>query len=90
MTHQDVAAFYAALTYGDKGRFLAFLSLQLGGTPHTWQQRLLRWLRNEDTFRPIPPIIDNALSSIIRTERWRYIEESLSDEQTNLRSRRST
>jgi len=85
MTRKEIATFYGALTYGDKGRFLAFLSLQLGGSPHTWQQKLLRWSRSAASARPIPPVINNALSSIIQTERWKYVEEEQQQgEQKNL------
>lgn len=41
MTQKDVAAYYSNLSRGDKGRFTAFVSLRLGGSPHSWQHRLL-------------------------------------------------
>lgn len=39
MTENEIANYYKALSNGEKGRFTAFLSLKLGGSPHTWQQK---------------------------------------------------
>ena len=41
MTQKDIALYYEQLTRGEKGRFTAFISLRLGGSPHSWQHRLL-------------------------------------------------
>lgn len=65
-----MACFYAQLTNGDKGRFTAYLSLILGGSPHTWQQKFLRWFKNREG-RPVSPIIERELTSIIVEGRWR-------------------
>ena len=46
MTQKDVAAYYSSLSRGDKGRFTAFVSLHLGGSPHSWQHRVLCVARN--------------------------------------------
>lgn len=42
----DISKFYDSLPNGEKGRFTAFLSLRLGGSPHTWQHKILTWGRN--------------------------------------------
>ena len=39
MTQKDIALYYEQLTRGEKGRFTAFISLRLGGSPHSWQHR---------------------------------------------------
>ena len=36
MTQKDVAKYYGDLSRGEKGRFTAFVSLRLGGSPHSW------------------------------------------------------
>lgn len=70
MTPKEIAIFYDALTNGEKGRFTAYLSLKLGGSPHTWQQKMLGWAKNA-IGRPISPVIEDALTSIISKEEWR-------------------
>ena len=70
MTQKDVAAYYGALSRGDKGRFTAFVSLRLGGSPHSWQPRLLCVAR-DTAIRPLSPVIVRELSSIIRSGSWR-------------------
>ena len=57
MTQKDVAAYYGALSRGDKGRFTAFVSLRLGGSPHSRQHRLLCVAR-DTAIRPLSPVID--------------------------------
>ena len=52
MTQKDIAAYYEQLTRGEKGRFTAFISLRLGGSPHSWQHRLLCVARNT-AIRPL-------------------------------------
>ena len=70
MTQKEIGEYYNALTNGEKGRFTAFLSLRLGGSPHTWQQKLLAWAKN--TFgKPLSPVIGKELSTIIKHEGWR-------------------
>ena len=38
MTLKEIANYYKMLTNGEKGRFTAFVSGHVGGSPHTWQQ----------------------------------------------------
>ena len=70
MTKIDIAAYYEQLTRGEKGRFTAFISLRLGGSPHSWQHRLLCVARNT-AIRPLSPVIIRELGSIIKTNCWR-------------------
>lgn len=70
MTQREIAGFYVSLTNGEKGPFIASLSLKLGGSPHTWQQKMLGWAKNIQR-RPISPVIEDALSSIIEKDEWR-------------------
>ena len=70
MTQKDIAAYYEQLSYGEKGRFTAFLSLRLGGSPHSWQHRLLCVARNT-AIRPMSPIIIRELGTIIDNNSWR-------------------
>lgn len=46
MDKTEIAKYYSSLSNGEKGRFTAFLSIHLGGAPHTWQQKILGWARN--------------------------------------------
>ena len=41
MSQKEIADYYSSLSNGEKGRFTAFLSMTLGGSPHTWQQKIL-------------------------------------------------
>lgn len=34
MTQKEIADYYSKLSNGEKGRFTAFLSMNLGGSPH--------------------------------------------------------
>jgi hypothetical protein len=70
MTQSEIAAYYNGLTNGEKGRFTAFLSLSLGGSPHTWQQKFLLWAKN-NLIRPVSPLVAREIGSIISEERWR-------------------
>ena len=70
MTQKDIAAYYEQLTRGEKGRFTAFISLRLGGSPHSWQHRLLCVARNT-AIRPLSPVIIRELCTIIRSNCWR-------------------
>jgi len=74
MTQKDVAAYYSNLSRGDKGRFTAFVSLRLGGSPHSWQHRLLCVARNT-SIRPMSPVIVRELCSIISNGSWKMNEE---------------
>jgi len=51
MTQKDIAAYYEQLTRDEKDRFMAFISLRLGGSPYSWQHRLLCVARKP--FRPL-------------------------------------
>ena len=74
MTQKDVAIYYSKLSRGDKGRFTAFVSLHLGGSPHSWQHRLL-CVAQDKAIRPISPIIVRELCSIISNGSWKMDEE---------------
>lgn len=71
MTKKEIATYYKQLSNGEKGRFTAFLSLELGSSPHTWQQKLLRWSNDNIQTRAISPIIESALTSIIEGGTWK-------------------
>lgn len=70
MTQKDIAKYYEQLSHGEKGRFTAFISLRLGGSPHSWQHRLLCVARNT-SIRPLSPVIVRELSNIIDSNCWR-------------------
>ena len=70
MTQKDIAAFYGNLSRGDKGRFTAFVSLRLGGSPHSWQHRLL-CVSKDKSIRPISPVIVRELCSIVSNGSWK-------------------
>ena len=54
MTQKEIADYYSRLLNGEKGRFTAFLSMTLGGSPHTWQQKILGWVEMDfQIFLPI-------------------------------------
>lgn len=74
MTQKDVAKFYGSLSRGDKGRFTAFVSLRLGGSPHSWQHRLL-CVAQDKAIRPMSPVIVRELCSIICNGSWKMNEE---------------
>lgn len=70
MTLKEIANYYKMLTNGEKGRFTAFVSCHVGGSPHTWQQKFLGW--GQDHFgRPLSPVVEKELVSIIEKERWK-------------------
>lgn len=70
MTQRDIANYYCTLTNGEKGRFTAFQSVSLGGTPHTWQQKILSWSKNI-LGRPISPPVEKELQAIVQQGRWK-------------------
>lgn len=70
MTETDIAKYYNRLTNGDKGRFVAYLCLKLGGSPHTWQQKILGWMHNE-IGRTMTPPVERELSAIIKEGSWK-------------------
>ena len=74
MKQKEIAAYYEQLTRGEKGRFTAFVSLRLGGSPHSWQHRLLCVARDK-AKRPMSPVIVRELCSIISNGSWKMNEE---------------
>ena len=68
MTTKEIAFYYKNLPNGEKGRFTAHISLELGGSPHSWQQKVLKWFNEE---KIIPPAIATALSLIIEGGKWK-------------------
>lgn len=70
MTVTEIAAFYSNLSHGEKGIFTAFVSCRIGGSPHTWQNRFLKWSRQEK-MRPVSPLVRRELNSIIESSSWR-------------------
>lgn len=74
MTQKDVATYYSNLSRGDKGRFIAFVSLHFGGSPHSWQHRLLS-VAQDKAIRPLSPVIVRELDSIISNGSWKMDEE---------------
>ena len=70
MSQKQIAEYYEQLMRGEKGRFAAFISLRLGGSPHSWQHRLLCVARNT-SIRPMSPVIIRELSNIIDSNCWR-------------------
>ena len=59
MTTKEIAFYY---------KNLAHISLELGGSPHSWQQKFLKWFNEE---KIIPPAIATALSLIIEGGKWK-------------------
>ena len=72
MTQKEIADYYSKLSNGEKGRFTAFLSMNLGGSPYTWQQKILGWARNI-MGRPMSPVVEKELSSIVEKDKWRMM-----------------
>ena len=70
MTQKEIADYYSRLSNGEKGRFTAFLSMTLGDSPHTWQQKILGWTRNI-MGRPMSQVVEKELTSIIEKDKWR-------------------
>ena len=70
MDKDAIAKFYWNLPNGEKGRFTAYCSMVLGGSPHTLQNKFLRWIRG-DKGRPMSPLEADRLRQIIETEEWR-------------------
>ena len=72
MTQKEVADNYCKLSYSEEGRFTAFLSMNIGGSPHTWQQKILGWTRNI-MGRPMSQVVEKELSSIVEKDKWRMM-----------------
>lgn len=70
MDKAEIANFYSSLPHGEKGRFTAFLSIHLGGAPHTWQQKILGWSLGI-IGKPLSPIVSKEINSIIQKGTWR-------------------
>lgn len=67
MTEQQIGAYYHNLHNGEKGRFTAYLSLNLGGSPHSWQQKMLLWSSNT-AYRPAIFDADNTVLLVVVLE----------------------
>lgn len=70
MSEQQIGEYYQSLNFGEKGRFTAYLSLHLGGSPHSWQQKLLLW-SSSTPHRPAIRIVLSKITQIIASNRWR-------------------
>ena len=70
MDKAEIANYYSSLSNGEKGRFTAFLSIHLGGAPHTWQQKILGWSLGV-IGKPLSPIVSKEINSIIQKGTWR-------------------
>lgn len=70
MSEKQIGAYYYNLNFGEKGRFTAYQSLHLGGSPHSWQQKMLLWNR-ASKHRPTTHIILRELTQIIASDRWK-------------------
>ena len=70
MDKAEIANYYSSLPHGEKGRFTAFLSIHLGGAPHTWQQKILGWSQGV-IGKPLSPIVSKEINSIIQKGTWR-------------------
>ena len=70
MDKAEIANYYSSLPHGEKGRFTAFLSIHLGGAPHTWQQKILGWSLGV-IGKPLSPIVSKEINSIIQKGTWR-------------------
>ena len=74
MDKQEIAKFYWNLPNGAKGRFVAVCTLEMGGSPSSWQHKFLRWYSGRER-RPITPLEAEKLQEIIQSERWKYATE---------------
>ena len=54
MTEKEIATFYQTLPKRDKGLFTAYVSVKLGGSPHSWQARFIKMFRGQ-VVRPLYP-----------------------------------
>lgn len=70
MNEQQIGTYYNNLNFGEKGRFTAYLSLNLGGSPHSWQQKMLLW-SSTAVHRPVIRVILREITQIIESNSWR-------------------
>jgi len=70
MTTYEIADFYSNLDHGEKGLFTAFVSCRCGGTPHTWQNKFIKWKKDISKVRNVSPPILRELNSIIASGSW--------------------
>lgn len=70
MSQNEIGCYYLGLTNGEKGLFTAYVSVQLGGSPHTWQNKFLAWSRNK-VLRPLSPVLRKELSAIVQQASWK-------------------
>ena len=64
MDKTEIVKYYLSLSNGEKGRFTAFLSIHLGGAPHTWQQKIQGWARSI-AGKPLSPLVHKEICNII-------------------------
>lgn len=69
MNYKEVNEYYSRLENGAKGKFTAYLSLNLGGSPHSWQTKILSWAKGLPK-RNVSPVIMSQLTQIIKQEMW--------------------
>ena len=70
MNEIEIGNFYKRLRRREKGRFAAYLSVEIGGSPHSWQMKMISWSRGNET--PIlSPIIIREIKKIISEQSWR-------------------
>lgn len=69
MTEKEIGNFYKSLKSGEKDKFTAYMSIKLGGSPHSWQQKFLLWSK-DDSYRPAIRIILSKITQIIASGCW--------------------
>lgn len=74
MGKQEIAKFYWNLPNGEKGRFIAICTIEMGGSPYSWQHKFLRWYSGKER-RPITPLESQKIGEIIRSGKWKLITE---------------
>lgn len=74
MDKQEIAKFYWNLPNGAKGRFVAVCTLEMGGSPSSWQHKFLRWYSGRER-RPITPLESQKIGEIIHSGKWKLTTE---------------
>lgn len=74
MDKQEIAKFYWNLPNGEKGRFIAICTIEMGGSPYSWQHKFLRWYSGRER-RPITPLESQKIGEIIRSGKWKLTTE---------------
>lgn len=70
MTEQQIGTYYNNLNFGEKERFTAYLSINLGGSPRSWQQKMLLW-SSTTVHHPAIRVILREITQIIASNSWR-------------------